>query len=1291
LGLEAVSDHPLAAMPQPYPAFPKGHLEFLADKETDESEAWNSHDAISALNLLKSQEHDIDQALSMAEICVDRASEEGDTQAHGFFRGLVIHLETESKLVCELWQIALSLNPPEILDDSQTRIDPPTALAGSTFKLYYHIHNAFSEPVSAWLGATITKDDGSGTQFDDPLHDTARTIASGDGVYERQFTVPDGAPAGSYGVSWGLHSGRVIGEGMMWDIFTREATLTVVAPGTDIEVTSTVDQDIYNPLETIHLSADLLPGLTGASVTYVTKDKAGVVVKSGTCSDNGGGRYSASFSVPNTTGDYTIEVTASMTGCADGTDSTGFSVEHTGGSGHDVGIETVYWDHASAIRPYSPYDDIIASIGEHIIVQAVTVRNYGDYRENVEVIMELAYPDGSLVVDKSDSVYLSVGPHDTLMYSEENLDVSTSGMDGGEYSLRIKTVIAGDSNPANNVQTWQIIVVSRTPPPGHLPFRSYKWYLHRYNDISESTTALVASYTIRVTYLSDTFASFELSRPGWSLNEPQIQQNTGPYDFDGGDLIVYLDGSSKGTGGKHLLFFYVGVVDDAFEQDNPDQIVYGYGGATPPAEVPPSRYQSQYDFYLPAGWTASTPYLKGYNPLLSETQIGYQHIKVTCLPSYSGPGGTSSRYNGTRVFAGYQSFVSDGKIDNYYIVVPRASAPPGDYNLLIIQHRELSIPGDGTYELGYAHSVRMTVVQYRDVSLSEIGFAPSMVFGNEYDITVGVDNKGDIEEDNVVVGLAISGPAGYSETLEETVSTLVYGGSRTATFRWDTDGLGDGSYTFVATTTIPDDANTVNSTVVAVNMLYPPPPPPRLNVVAVFDHDEYPEGGVVDIDIAVSIDGPTAIEGAAVRYTLSKDTQTLHAGTATEVGGGTYSATFHGPLSPDVYTCRITANKLGYREGEMDVFVEVVDTTEPSVPHLLRPANGARVNPIALEFDWVDATDAGSGISEYELQISLTDTFAAPDVDTIASDSSWSSAYNLNDGEYYWHVRAIDNAGNVGGWSSAYMFTLDSAFPDIYGEGDGQVNFRDFAVLANQWRETCTSTNWVEDDPCNIYIDGSNSRLYWLTDTQQRSAYDTYSGTLAVGDAIEFMYKYWNHRDSSTRQRVWFGFTDAMPFTEPFADNFIGGAAVNNYGKARFKTGIRRNGEWIYVANFDTAGGVPVAYYTRIEILFDTQFRVTITRDGSSEVVNETLTGNLSGLHFEKCAVWNKQLGSGSIQGWFEGHLDYIEHKTAAGGYGETFDGSSTYCEGADLDGNGTVDSADYEIFAQHWLEGITP
>jgi hypothetical protein len=71
--------------------------------------------------------------------------------------------------------------------------------------------------------------------------------------------------------------------------------------------------------------------------------------------------------------------------------------------------------------------------------------------------------------------------------------------------------------------------------------------------------------------------------------------------------------------------------------------------------------------------------------------------------------------------------------------------------------------------------------------------------------------------------------------------------------------------------------------------------------------------------------------------------------------------------------------------------------------------------------------------------------------------------------------------------------------------------------------------------------------------------------------------------------------------------------------------------------------------------------------------------------------VWNKQIGSGLIQGWYEGHLNYIKHETAAGGYEETFDGKSTYCEGAELDGNGTVDFTDFEIFAREWLEGTIP
>jgi len=108
----------------------------------------------------------------------------------------------------------------------------------------------------------------------------------------------------------------------------------------------------------------------------------------------------------------------------------------------------------------------------------------------------------------------------------------------------------------------------------------------------------------------------------------------------------------------------------------------------------------------------------------------------------------------------------------------------------------------------------------------------------------------------------------------------------------------------------------------------------------------------------------------------------------------------------------------------------------PAAPEPLSPLNGTGVGfvgKVAPTFKWSNVTDA-SGIASYELQISTNSTdFTAPIVSlSIASENVTSvddtiayalpKEYALSSGTYYWKLRAIDGAGNEGGWSVVQSF-----------------------------------------------------------------------------------------------------------------------------------------------------------------------------------------------------------------------------------------------------------------------------
>ncbi|MFH1347287.1 MAG: right-handed parallel beta-helix repeat-containing protein [Candidatus Margulisiibacteriota bacterium] len=97
-----------------------------------------------------------------------------------------------------------------------------------------------------------------------------------------------------------------------------------------------------------------------------------------------------------------------------------------------------------------------------------------------------------------------------------------------------------------------------------------------------------------------------------------------------------------------------------------------------------------------------------------------------------------------------------------------------------------------------------------------------------------------------------------------------------------------------------------------------------------------------------------------------------------------------------------------------------LDTTAPSTPGSLSPAEGDTVTDATPTFSWSAATDAGSGIDGYEVVISNGSTIVA-----TVSTTSYTPTTDLDSGAYTWQVRAIDNAENFSAAASA-SFTVSA-------------------------------------------------------------------------------------------------------------------------------------------------------------------------------------------------------------------------------------------------------------------------
>ncbi len=112
--------------------------------------------------------------------------------------------------------------------------------------------------------------------------------------------------------------------------------------------------------------------------------------------------------------------------------------------------------------------------------------------------------------------------------------------------------------------------------------------------------------------------------------------------------------------------------------------------------------------------------------------------------------------------------------------------------------------------------------------------------------------------------------------------------------------------------------------------------------------------------------------------------------------------------------------------GVHKITVGCTDTTPPGTPTLYDP--GGTINEGEYSISWSAVSDSGcSGLKQYQLQESTSPSFS-----TVNYYTSLTSYYitGKSSGTYYYRVRAIDNAGNAGGWSNVVDITVDIPTPE---------------------------------------------------------------------------------------------------------------------------------------------------------------------------------------------------------------------------------------------------------------------
>ncbi|MFH1576085.1 MAG: NosD domain-containing protein, partial [Candidatus Margulisiibacteriota bacterium] len=112
----------------------------------------------------------------------------------------------------------------------------------------------------------------------------------------------------------------------------------------------------------------------------------------------------------------------------------------------------------------------------------------------------------------------------------------------------------------------------------------------------------------------------------------------------------------------------------------------------------------------------------------------------------------------------------------------------------------------------------------------------------------------------------------------------------------------------------------------------------------------------------------------------------------------------------------------------------VLDTTGPSAPTIVTPANGSTTGDTTPTLTWEASTDTFSGVGSYE--ITLDSTLITQGAVTIYTSEA------LSYGLHTWKVRARDVAGNWGSASTTFTFEVSTIGPSVAG-----ITLRDITTL----------------------------------------------------------------------------------------------------------------------------------------------------------------------------------------------------------------------------------------------------
>ncbi len=184
----------------------------------------------------------------------------------------------------------------------------------------------------------------------------------------------------------------------------------------------------------------------------------------------------------------------------------------------------------------------------------------------------------------------------------------------------------------------------------------------------------------------------------------------------------------------------------------------------------------------------------------------------------------------------------------------------------------------------------------------------------------------------------------------------------------------------------------------------------------------------------------------------------------------------------------IAVDYAGNQTQSDNTFYITIDTEAPPAPSLISPENNEIINDNTPPLTWenLDPKDNSTPVRYY---IAVSDNSEFPHENENSGwisdwilDDNYQVENELADGNWYWRVRAKDNAGNVGDWSDN-SFCVDVSMPSLVSPIDGTVTNENTPTFT--WENKVVVDNyeiWIDNDStfssANLFKDNTTDNIY---------------------------------------------------------------------------------------------------------------------------------------------------------------------------------------------------------------------